>query len=147
MYRILLADDHPLILKRIYKLLIQEADIHAVEMAHGGARAITLSRQSHLDAVVLDISMPDVGGVVVLATLQQEQPRLPVLMLSTHANAYTIRHCLRLGALGYVAKESVVDSLMPALRLIIAGETYLCPVAQASLAAASHPSGLDQPYQ
>jgi DNA-binding NarL/FixJ family response regulator len=133
MYRILCVDDPPLIRQRLYAFLTDEPDVHVVELAQDGAQALAFCRESHLDAVVLDVSMPEVSGVVVLATLQQEQPQLPVVMLSTHALAYTVRYCLLMGALGYVAKESAGEALMPALRAVIAGQTYLCRVAQAAL--------------
>jgi DNA-binding NarL/FixJ family response regulator len=137
MFRILFADDQAYMRSKVAELLANEPDVHELELANGGAQAIELSRQSHLDAVVLDISMPGVNGITALATLQQEQPRLPVVMLSAHADAFTVRRCLQLGAAGHVAKEVAAEELMLAIRAVITGKTYLCKVSRALLAANS----------
>jgi DNA-binding NarL/FixJ family response regulator len=134
MFRILYADDQLLMRTMVQELLMEAADVHSVELASDGAQAIDLSRQSHLDAVVLDIAMPGVNGIMALTTLHQERPSLPIIMLSTSTDEHTVRHCLKLGALGFVAKNSAYDELMLAIRVVVAGAPYLCRVVKASLA-------------
>jgi DNA-binding NarL/FixJ family response regulator len=72
--------------------------------------------------------MPDVNGIVALETIKREQPGLPVVMLSTSIDPTTVRHCLKLGATGFVAKQSAFDELAKAVHAVIAGEEYLCKV-------------------
>jgi DNA-binding NarL/FixJ family response regulator len=137
MFRILYADDQLIMRTMVQDHLLKSPYVHSVELAIDGAQAIDLSRQSHFDAVVLDIAMPGVNGITALKSLQQEQPRLPVVMLSTSTDALTVRQCLKLGALGFVAKQSAYDALLPAIRALVAGEAYLCQVVKASLTAAN----------
>jgi DNA-binding NarL/FixJ family response regulator len=134
MFRILLADDQPPVRNSVYNLLVVEPDVLDVVLAQDGAEAIDLSRQSHLDAVVLDIAMPVMNGIQALTQLQQEQPRLPVVMFSNSIGASTVRRCMRLGARGFVAKESAFEELMAAIRTVVRGQTYLCQVVLRSIA-------------
>ena len=106
MLRILLADDQLAIRTITYDHCIKEPDVQSVALAIDGAQAIDLSRLDHLDVAVLDIAMPGVNGIMALTILQQERPSLPVVMFSLSVDANMVRHCLKLGALGFVSKQS-----------------------------------------
>lgn len=133
--RIMLADDQAMMRTAMRNLLMTQTDVVSVALANDGAQAVAVSCQGGVDVAVLDISMPGVNGITALVTLQRELPRLPVVMLSTTTDAQVVRRCLKLGALGYVAKQSACDELIKAVRAVLAGETYLCRIVRESLAA------------
>ena len=89
--------------------------------------AMQLARESRWDVVILDLSLPDRSGLQVLTDLKREQPELPVIVLSMHAeDEYAIR-ALRIGASGYVTKESAPEELVAALQKVMRGGRYMTP--------------------
>jgi DNA-binding NarL/FixJ family response regulator len=133
MYTILFADDQAVMRDAVSGVLLHELDVAAVSLAVDGAEAISLCGHNHFDAVVLDIAMPVCNGIQALQAINQAQPSLPVVMLSTSIDTQTVQRCLTLGALGFVAKQSAYDELIKAVRAVLAGETYLCRIVQESL--------------
>src|SRR5688572_22475369 len=119
----MLADDQATMRDAMRNLLMLSTDVVSVALANDGAQAILLGREGGLDVAVLDIQMPVMSGMRALEALQRERPSLPVVMLSTSTDAYTVQQCLKLGAFGFVSKLSASDELVAAVRAVAAGET------------------------
>jgi DNA-binding NarL/FixJ family response regulator len=125
--RILLGDDHALVRAGIRALLESLEGISVVAEAGNGSEVLELARVHRPDVVLLDISMPGLGGLEVSAQLKQELPEVRVVMLSMHANEEYVLQALRSGAVGYMLKDSATAELELALRAVMQGETYLSP--------------------
>jgi two-component system invasion response regulator UvrY len=123
--RILIVDDHPIVRQGLRQTLADAADVGEIGEAADGQQALNLVRQSHWDAVVLDIGLPGRGGIDVLKDIKHERPRLPVLILSMHPeDQYAIR-ALRAGAGGYLTKEAATEKLLEAIRKITTGGRFI----------------------
>ncbi len=133
MLKVLIADDHAIVRKGLREIVRAEADLTVAGEASDGLEAIDRALGEPWDVVVLDITMPGASGVEVLKRLKRDQPALPVIMLSMHANTGVVRGCLDLGASGYVVKEAAPEELVQAIRAALAGGVYLCHAVATSL--------------
>jgi len=125
--RVLLADDHALVRAGIRALLEGLEGVTVVAEAGNGGEVLELARKHRPDVVLLDISMPGLGGLEASALLKQELQEVRVVMLSMHANEEYVLQALRAGASGYMLKDSATAELELALQAVIQGETYLSP--------------------
>ena len=125
--RILCVDDHAIFRQGVKQILAQYDRQVKIGEAATAEAAMQLARESRWDAVILDLSLPDRSGLQVLTDLKREQPELPVIVLSMHAeDEYAIR-ALRIGASGYVTKESAPEELVAALQKVMRGGRYMTP--------------------
>ena len=125
--RILCVDDHAIFRQGVKQILAQYDRQTKIGEAATAESAMQLARESRWDAVILDLSLPDRSGLQVLTDLKREQPELPVIVLSMHAeDEYAIR-ALRIGASGYVTKESAPEELVAALQKVMRGGRYMTP--------------------
>jgi two-component system, NarL family, invasion response regulator UvrY len=118
MIKIMIADDNPVILNSIRKILTAQPDFQIVCEASGGLQAIEMVRDNELDVVVLDVNMPDMHGLDVLIHLKKNYPSLPVLMLSGFSDSNYSTKCMKEGAAGFIGKEDASDLLANAIRKI-----------------------------
>src|SRR6266705_1304277 len=125
--RVLLADDHALVRAGIRALLEGLEGVTVVAEAGNGSEVLELARKHRPDVVLLDISMPGLGGLEASALLKQELSEVSVVMLSMHANEEYVLQALRAGASGYMLKDSATAELELALQAVMQGETYLSP--------------------
>lgn len=125
--RVLLADDHALVRAGIRALLEDLEGVTVVAEAGNGSEVLELARKHRPDVVLLDISMPGLGGLEASAQLKQELPEVRVVILSMHANEEYVLQALRAGAAGYMLKDSATAELELALQAVMQGETYLSP--------------------
>lgn len=153
--RVLIADDHAIVREGLKQILADTGDIVVAGDAGSGLEAIKLARTGDFDVLLLDISMPDRGGIEVLKQVRQEFPKLAVLMLSMHReDQYAIRS-LKAGASGYLNKQSAPDELVTAIRQVAQGRKYVSPALAQQLAdqigddhaVASHETLSDREYQ
>ena len=125
--RILIVDDHPIVRQGLKQTLGSAVEISEIAEAATPQQALDLVRQREWDAVVLDIGLPGRGGLEVLKDIKQEVPRLPVLILSMHAeDQYAVR-AIRAGAAGYLTKEAATEKLIDAIRKVVSGRRYISP--------------------
>lgn len=136
MYKILIADDHPIVRRGLRQILSDEPDMKSVGEAQNSREVLDAVRQQHWDAVVLDITMPGRGGLDILSELKRLHPNLPVLILSIHPEDQFGVRALKAGADGYLNKESAPEQLVDALRKIIKGRKYVSPTLAERLAVA-----------
>jgi len=125
--RILIVDDHPIVRQGLRQTLTDAAEIGEIAEAGTPQEALDLVRLGKWDAVILDIGLPGRGGLEVLKDIKREVPKLPVLILSMHAeDQYAVR-TVRAGAAGYLTKGAATENLIEAVRKVAAGGRYISP--------------------
>jgi DNA-binding NarL/FixJ family response regulator len=125
--RIVLADDHPIVLDGLRNLVRAENDFELVGEAGSGLAALKLIRDKRPEVAVLDISMPELNGIVLCRRLTGEMPDLRVLVLTLHEDRAYLNQALDAGARGYILKRSAVENLVHAIRAVMVGGTYIDP--------------------
>jgi DNA-binding NarL/FixJ family response regulator len=125
--RILMADDHPIVLAGLKALVQADPGLLIVGEARDGRAALRLATSLRPDVIVLDISMPELSGVEVARTLLAEQPACRILMLTVHEDRATLRQLLDLGVAGYLVKRSAADELLRAIHAVAGGGIYIDP--------------------
>lgn len=134
MTNVLLVDDHFVILEGLSHAISKTMDLAVAGTATNGSDALRLVRAAPPDVLVLDLSMPGIGGLEVLRQLHAEQPELPVLILSMHPEEQYAVRALRAGAAGYLMKDKPLHTIVEAIRQVTAGQKYVSPrTAQALL--------------
>lgn len=140
MIRIVLADDHALVRDGVRRILDQDADIRVVGEASTGNEALAKLASTPCDVLVLDINMPEMGGIEVLRRVRTEFPRVAVLVLSMLAEDGSAARLLRAGAAGYLTKGRSAVELLDAVKKVARGERYVTDrVAQHLLDATDKP--------
>lgn len=125
--RVLLADDHTLVLAGIRGLLTKLDGVEVVGEAANGHETLRLAEALRPNIVLLDIAMPGMNGLEVAQRLSELDPSIRVIILSMHASEEYVLRALRAGAAGYLLKDSAVAELELAIRAVVRGETYLSP--------------------
>jgi DNA-binding NarL/FixJ family response regulator len=125
--RILMADDHPIVLAGLKALVQADPGLQIVGEARDGRTAQRLASSLKPDVVVLDLSMPEMNGSEVARAMLAERPECRILILTVHEDRATLRQLLDLGVAGYLVKRSAADELLRAIHAVAAGGTYLDP--------------------
>lgn len=133
--RILLAEDHETIRDGLKLLINSQPDMEIVGEADNGRVALHLAQELLPDVVVMDVSMPELNGLQATRKLKQKCPQVKVLTLTRHTDDGYLQQLLQAGASGYVLKQSKSAELLRAIRIVVAGQTYLDPaIAEKALA-------------
>lgn len=135
MTRILLVDDHTLFRSGIRALLASQEDIDVVGEAGEGSEALKLCQILKPNIVLLDLNMPGLSGLEVLKLMLEDSPQQLVIMLTLSEEADDLLKALQLGAKGYLLKNSNVDYLVNAIRLVAQGGTAIQPEMTSTLVA------------
>ncbi len=135
MIRIAIVDDHAIVRAGLRQFLTEQPDLSVVAEAGDGRAALDLVRQGGIDVLVMDLSMPEQGGVDALAAIRARAPELPVLILSGFPEAHYATTMLRQGASGYLNKECDPDEIVEAIRTVHQGRRYVTRTAAELLAA------------
>lgn len=125
--RVLISDDHAILRSGLKMLLNAETDIEVVGEATTGEEAIRLSGQLHPDLVLMDISMPGMGGIDATAEIKKHQPDVKVLMLTMHENEAYLFRTIKAGGSGYVLKKAADTELLDAIHQVMEGGAFLRP--------------------
>ena len=125
--RVLLADDHPIVLAGIKALVTSDAALEVVGEAADGRTALRLATELKPDILILDISMPGLNGVKVAELLRTACPKCKILALTVHEDRGYLRQLLELGIAGYMLKRSAAEELVRAIRAVAKGGLYLDP--------------------
>jgi DNA-binding NarL/FixJ family response regulator len=125
--RIVLADDHPIVLDGLRNLIRAERDFELVGEAASGLSALKIIRERRPDVAVLDISMPELNGILLSRRLAGEMPALKLLVLTLHEDRAYLNQALEAGVRGYVLKRSAVENLVQAVRAVMVGGLYIDP--------------------
>lgn len=126
-FTVLLADDHAVIRQGLKQILDDTDDLVVTGQAANGNELMQLIREGRWDILILDMSMPGRNGPELIRLVKEEQPALPILVLSMHHEEQYAVRALQAGASGYLTKETDTDILIEALREIIRGGVYVTP--------------------
>lgn len=127
--KLLIVDDHAILREGLVALLQQFEQGADVLQASDTTEGLRLAAaHPDLDAVFLDLNMPDQGGMEVIPVFVQRCPEVPVIVLSSSEDPDDVRLALKSGALGYVPKSASPRNILSALRLVLAGEIYVPPL-------------------
>jgi DNA-binding NarL/FixJ family response regulator len=131
--RVLIADDHPIVLRGLVLVLDQQPDFDVVAEASDGAEAVDRVLTDAIDLAILDVSMPRKTGLQAAREITQRKPEVRVLILSMHESEEYLFEALAGGASGYVLKTAVDRDLVEACRAAMRGEPFLYPGAVRAL--------------
>jgi NarL family two-component system response regulator YdfI len=127
MMKLLIVDDHQILRTGLELIFETVPDIEVVGLAENGVVGLALARQQHPDLVLTDIRMPQMDGITLLQQLRQEQPDLPVVVLTTFDDQAPIQQAMQLGAKGFLLKDADQATILKVIRGAVKGETYLEP--------------------
>jgi two-component system response regulator NreC len=134
--RVLVVDDHSVVRAGLKLLLEQAGDLEPVGEAASGREAVFEARRLEPDVILLDLVMPDGGGLDVLPTLVHEHPGTKIVVLSMQDDPRYVRQAFESGALGYILKEAADTDVATAIRTVVGGARYVHPTLGARLVAA-----------
>jgi two-component system invasion response regulator UvrY len=125
--KVMLVDDHAVV-RMGFRLLLEGAvDIKVIAEAESGEEAVRAYPDVRPDVVVMDISMPGIGGLEAIDRIIAREPQARILVLSAHEDAMHARRVLKAGAVGYLTKRSAAEELIRAIRQVAQGKTFLEP--------------------
>jgi DNA-binding NarL/FixJ family response regulator len=122
---LIIVDDHPMVRERLTQLINRESDIFICGEADNIRDALVLIRSTDARAAIVDISLKGSSGLELIKCLRAEAIDLPVLVLSMHDESLYAERALRAGARGYITKQAESETVMTAIRQVLAGEIYL----------------------
>ena len=123
--RILIADDHKIILDGLRSLLEKNDSLRVIGQAADGLSAVHLAGELSPDLVIMDISLPGLNGIDATRRILEASPRVKIIALSMHKDGRYIAEALKSGAMGYLLKESAFDELIAAVGAVMKGQCYL----------------------
>ena len=125
--RILIADDHGVLRAGLRALLKTTPEMRVVGEAADGQETLRMADRLRPDVVLLDISMPEPGGIEVTRQLKETLPKVRVLILTAHEDEALLRAAIEAGASGYIIKRAIESELISALYTVQSGEVYVHP--------------------
>jgi DNA-binding NarL/FixJ family response regulator len=131
--RVLLVEDHPIVRHGLGMLINDEPDLQVCGESESVKDAVEQVRKTTPDVVVVDIALSDGSGLELIKELHSANPDLPILAVSMHDESIYAERALRAGAKGYIMKKAAMDSLLVAIRRVLAGEIYLSDAMSARL--------------
>ncbi|MBF0445763.1 MAG: response regulator transcription factor [Magnetococcales bacterium] len=125
MIRVFIADDHAIVRDGLTRILSEESGIIVAGEAGTGREAIRQLRKGEWDILLLDVSMPDIGGLEVLKRVLLDFPKKKVLILTQHEEGFLALRFLKAGAAGYLTKLEASEELVKAIHKVISGKRYV----------------------
>jgi DNA-binding NarL/FixJ family response regulator len=127
MYRILLADDHVLIRHGIKNIIKKNEQLVVAGEVSNGKQLMSVLEDSEIDLIILDISMPDIGGMEAIGLVKTKYPWIKILMLTMHKNKQYFYNAMAAGADGYLMKDDSDEELLVAITKVLSGKSYISP--------------------
>lgn len=131
--KIFLVDDHPIVRQGLAQLIEHEADLTVIGQGEDAYQSLRAIRQAKPDLVLVDVSLKDSDGIELVKELKSQLPNLPTLMVSMHDESLYAERALRAGASGYVMKQEDPQTLLAAIRAVLAGQVYVSNKMSATL--------------
>ena len=132
--RVLVADDHPVVREGLAALINRRPDMAVVAEASTGQEAVEQFLLHRPDVALLDLRMPEMDGVEVIAAIREQVPTARLVVLTTYADEEDIHRSLRAGARGYLLKDAPRDELLDCVRAVHDGQTVIPPAIALKLA-------------
>lgn len=127
MTAILIADDHAIVREGLRRLLDAEPDLHVCGEAGDGREVLEQVEKHRPDVVIMDITMPRLGGLETLERLRVRHPDVKVMLLSVHSDPLFVESAVALGAGGYVLKNGPAAEVVAGVHALTRGESYFSP--------------------
>ena len=147
MIRILLVDDHKLVRTGIRLILEDTPDVRVEGEAESGETALTLARELHPDVVLMDVSMPGIGGLEATRRLLARDSKVKVIVVSVHATEPYPLRLMEAGAHGYLTKDCAAEEVVTAIRQVHAGKRYITASIAQQLALAKVDATQGSPFE
>jgi len=128
-----IVEDHKMIAEGLEVLINDAENISVLGKAYSAAECWELLEREQPDVLMLDIGLPDVGGIDLCSKIKEKFPQLKVLMLTSYSELATIHRALDAGADGYVLKNSMREELLEGISVVASGERFLCDEVNMSL--------------
>jgi two-component system NarL family response regulator len=125
--RVVVADDFPLVREGVVRALNQDPGIEVVGQAENGKEALTVAAELKPDVMILDLRMPDLGGLAVLDKLRTSQPDIRIIVMTASEQASTLLDAIAAGAAGYLSKRSTGEELRQAVITAHGGGSVITP--------------------
>jgi two-component system, NarL family, invasion response regulator UvrY len=125
MIKVLIADDHPVVRRGLKTILREAPEIKAEDEASDGLEVMDMIRKEEYDVLLLDLSMPNLDGLEAISRIKAEKPELSILVISMNPEEIFGMRALRLGASGYLSKDSAPEQLITAIRRVAAGKVFV----------------------
>ena len=122
---ILIVDDHAVVRAGLRAVIQSDPNLNIIAEATGGLEALSLIEKGQPDVIVLDLSMPDMDGIMVTKELHARYPEIRILILTVHEDEAMLREVMRSGASGYILKHAAENDLIEAIKLIMQGDIYV----------------------
>lgn len=136
-YRVVIGDDHELIIEGIRRVLEAEPDVEVVGTASNGRDLVKLAREVQPDLVLLDVLMPILNGMEAARQIKKDCPHTKLIFITQRSDRDYLREALDAGGSGYILKQSVASEISTAIRDTLAGRYYISPTLRASLQSTS----------
>ncbi|MCF6169860.1 MAG: response regulator transcription factor [Bacteroidales bacterium] len=125
MIRLIIADDHPVIIDGLRTILKKEGEISLVAEVHDGAELLKLLRKQKADVILMDVNMPEVNGIDATRLVKKRYPKIKVLAFSQYDEKRFVKQILKSGANGYLLKNSAASEILQAIKLVHEGGLFL----------------------
>ncbi len=126
-YNILVVDDYAPVRRMVKEILKSNPDLQVIGELSDGRDLLKFLKKAHPHMILLDISMPNLGGFEATQKIKQKHPEVKVLILTIHKYMEYAERAMSLGAEGYLLKEDVGDELLPAISSLRQGRTFISP--------------------
>lgn len=127
MIRLIIADDHAIVRGGLKQLFALSTDITVAGEAENSQQLLSFLDENSVDMVLLDLTMPDLGGVEMIHRIRSQYPALPILILSMHNELQIVSRALKTGANGYLTKDNDPETLLIAIRRVAGGGRFIDP--------------------
>jgi two-component system, NarL family, response regulator LiaR len=125
--KVMIVDDHPIVRDGMKNMLLVFDDLEFAGEAENGRAALECLRESVPDVILMDIAMPEMGGIPATYAILELFPQVRIIMLTSYPEDELIQESLQAGALGFLLKNSSIETLANAIRSVYAGQPVLAP--------------------
>ncbi len=125
--QVMIVDDHPIVRDGMKNMLLVFEDLEFAGEAENGRVALASLRQCVPDVILMDIAMPEMGGIEATRAILEQYPQMRIIMLTSYPEDELIQESLEAGAMGFLLKNSSIDTIANAIRSVYAGQPYLAP--------------------